>query len=119
MAKWLDSPNAGGFYLQGAGFLISWQPQCNLIGGDHRDGETALITEPEDGSRGVYLILNGDWRTQYGKIVDGGGNYDSCKAFYDAMASVHRGRWSEDKIHSSDFTLGEALKVMASVINRR
>ena len=51
-----------------------------------RTKETALCRD------GSYLILKGDWRKDYEKIIDKG--YGACKKFYDKKKDKYDSDWS-------------------------
>ena len=65
-APW-KATGAGNYTLEGAGFFVSYNPDCRggLVGnvdaviGLDQGEETALVLD------GAYLILNGDHRAQY------------------------------------------------------
>lgn len=64
-----------------------------------RSEETALHIRGEDGGRGTYLILNGDFRDEYEAAFPDKG---ACLAVYEKHKAKHRSSWSEDKIDASD-----------------
>lgn len=98
---------AGNYVLSGDGFFISYLPvkgrdpkigiidsiAALLMGRDMaRKEETALVKK--NGDDRDYLILNGDYRKDYERLVPHG--YDECKKFYDTKKVEHKSNWSHD-----------------------
>lgn len=85
-----DAPNV---ILKGDGFHISFNRDPSVLGdawgGDDGQCETALKAK-----NSPYLILNGDWRSEYEQAIDQG--FDACLAVYEAHKDTHRSSWSED-----------------------
>lgn len=73
-----------GDVIEGKNFYISY-----------RMGETALVGNPDKDGRPKYLILNGDFRDEYRKVIKRG--YRACVRVYDKHKAVCRSEWSEDR----------------------
>ena len=82
--------NRGNEVLNGDGFYISFNPKPVLW--PDNGAETALVLPPPTWK---CLILNGDYRKEYGALVEQG--YEACLAFYESKKSTARSSWSEDK----------------------
>lgn len=97
--------------LQMDGFSISYQPASNISIPDGSDGETALIN---DLGKPTFLILKGDWRTQYEAVADDG--YEACLTVYEDNKATHRSKWSEDETYLP--TVAEVLAIVGDVLKR-
>jgi len=78
---------SGNAVLQCDGFFISYASGAglsvlSLFGSDSASDETALVV-PREGKPGEqdYLILNGDFRSDYEKLAPKG--LEACKAFFE------------------------------------
>lgn len=93
MAKWIETNNVSrSKRLDGDGFYVSYAETWRMGGfmaGDGDGIETAL--RRLDGRDG-WMILNGDYREQYEKLVPQG--YDACKRFYDQQSAHADSSWS-------------------------
>jgi hypothetical protein len=86
-------------------FEISFNPNTAAETLDNADGgpETALVLFDQacakDGHIWVgrkFYVLKGDFRADYEKIIDGGGDGLDCKSFYDEQKKEYGSRWSSD-----------------------
>lgn len=96
MSEWEKVTNSGStnYVLSGDGFYISYNPDTSAgvlasLGPGDEPEETALCR------RGRYLVLNGDFRASYEKLVPQG--YDACKQFYDRQSAHAQSSLSSDK----------------------
>jgi hypothetical protein len=92
--KW-ETTTMGNEVLDGDGFFISYQPNQNVLGiksfsADTSSGETALVNKKA--SSFFYLILNGNFKKEYEKLVPLG--YDACVKFFNEMKKKHKSSWS-------------------------
>lgn len=105
--KWINTGN-GNQILKNGDFYISYNkdPQgsemaeiCGSIlslasgNSDFNESreETALVKE---GEKYQFLILNGDFRKDYEKLIDKG--YKECKKFYNKNKKKYQSIWSSD-----------------------
>lgn len=76
--------------LDGDGFFVSFNANTASMGAffasDSGEPETALV------KAGKYLILNGDFRADYERLVPEG--YDACVAFFKAN-ETNKSSWSD------------------------
>jgi len=97
MAKWQKTDGiARNEVLDGGDFYISYANTSGGPGFMRGDGdgiETAL--RRKDGRDG-WMILNGDYRAQYEKLMDQG--YDACKRFYEQQSAHADSSWSDTTV---------------------
>jgi hypothetical protein len=92
--NWTDQPKAafadafgissGNSLLRGDGFYVSYNPATDC------GAETALVKD------GEFLILLGDFRDTYEKLVPEG--YEACLAYFRASNAEHSD-WSDEDTH--------------------
>ena len=94
--KWkrvYGTPGGSHELLEGDGFYISYNADLGassfeaMFDSDDGGPETALCKDHK------FYILNGDYRTQYEKLVPQG--FDACKKFYDQQSAHSDSSWSE------------------------
>ena len=96
-----------GFYISFRGGLVSdagvdsYLDVCdyiaqNVLGKEpgNRGMETALVKTGKIKENEHFLILDGDWREDYEKLVKLG--YGACKDFYENNKKKHQSWWSSD-----------------------
>ena len=97
MTNWERMTHLGStnYILEGDGFYVSYNPDPGaslmgaLFGSDDGGPETALCRQ------GEFLVLNGDYRQSYEKLVSLG--YEECKKFYDQQAAHAESSWSRKR----------------------
>lgn len=81
--------------LEGDGFYISYNPRpcagMHLFMSDKSGPETAIVFIDGPGGRERYLILNGDFRSEYEAAADGG--LEACKRVYESHIT-HKSSWT-------------------------
>ena len=86
---------SGNEVLQGNGFYISYMPPGGMnafsfFASDEGSEETALCIRR--GKDVEYLILNGDYRNEYSKVVAKG--LKACKAVFEKHKANNESSWS-------------------------
>ena len=91
-SKWI-STGGNNLILRGKGFYISYNPvagsSISSWASDNGSVETALVNKS---AKHTYLILNGDFRKDYEKIISEG--YRACKKFYESKKEEFDSSWS-------------------------
>lgn len=93
--EWKENNNGinTNYVLDCGDFIILFNPKPGGgIPGFEADGggaETALVIRRERATR--YLILNGDWREDYERLVP---DLDACLEFYRAKRPEHGSSWT-------------------------
>jgi len=94
------NPNGSNYVIECDGFYLSYNPApfegSGVFAGDKGSDETALRIE----QGGAWLILNGDYRTEYEEAVRSGG-LDACVAVYESHRAVARSTWSNDSTNTA------------------
>lgn len=87
--------------LNGKGFFISYNKRpgggISMFASDDDGDETALVVKGGGGNKisgHSYLILRGDWRSDYEKLAAKG--LKACKDFYKRKKKNHGSSWSQE-----------------------
>ena len=65
----------------------------DMMGLGPKSEETALCKKKKDGDIASFLILNGDFRKEYTKLVPKG--YKACAEFFNKKKGKYKSNWSD------------------------